>query len=80
MTNSNFVTQDQRLEDLEDVAYLKKRVFELEETVARLESFIQKNNTGHKKHRNQVSSFLSFVPIERNPVKIHDDFLDTLGE
>lgn len=79
MIDSNFVTQDQRIEDLEDVAYLKKRVFELEETVAKLESFIRKN-VGHKKHREQITTPIGFVPIERIPVQIDDDFLDPLGE
>jgi hypothetical protein len=79
LTNSNFVTQDQRIEDLEDIAYLKKRVFELEETVARLESIIRKN-MGHKKHREQIMTPIGFVPIERDPVKISDDFLEPIGE
>jgi hypothetical protein len=80
MTNSNFVTQNQRIEDLEDVAYLKKRVFELEEKIEKIESMIQESSQRRRKHRDQVSSFLSFVPIERKPVKNTDVFLEALGE
>lgn len=78
MVNSNYVTQDQRIDDLEDIAYLKKRVFELEEKVAKLESLIPEQK--HKKHKSQVSAFLGYVPVKRKTVKKTDDFLEALGE
>jgi hypothetical protein len=80
LTDSNFVTQDQRISDLEDVAYLKKRVVELEEKITRLEPLIRGLSQKQRKHRGQVTAFLGYVPVEKKQVKNTDDFLEALGE
>lgn len=80
MVSSDFVTQDQRIEDLEDVAYLKKRVSELEDKIAKLESLIQGNYQKQRKHRDQITTFVGYVPIQRTQVQNTDDFLEAIRE
>jgi hypothetical protein len=71
----DFVTQDMRIDDLEDVAYLKQRVTKLEEKIKKIEILLFDSPPHKEKHRNEaVASFLSFSTVEKQNV-----FSDTQG-
>ncbi|MDD4521722.1 MAG: hypothetical protein PHW84_02055 [Methanosarcina sp.] len=64
MTESDFVTQDQRMYDLEDIALLKRRVSELEDTVEQLKSIL----LSQRFKKESVNTFLGISYIENSEI------------
>lgn len=61
-----YVSQDQRMDDLEDVAYLKRRVSELEDNQETIVMFLTKN---FPKKANQLKKILQVTEEKKKPAK-----------